>query len=90
MDRTTEYLGRSCIGKVQYPTPEDAHAARARCEAKRGKRLKVYRCPACRCWHLATDTQGDAAPLCGTCLEPFEPKNAKDWQCGGCAAKGAA
>lgn len=39
-------------GKVAYPSPQDAHKVRR--EMKKGhKSLKVYRCKACRAWHLA-------------------------------------
>lgn len=73
---------RGCLGKVRYSSAEFARHVRRQCEVKRNTALRIYHCTVCDRWHLAKHIAGQ--PLCGTCLQPFSPRDKASWQCEGC------
>lgn len=43
---------RQCYKKRRYKSEHDARLSANNCMAKRGKPLRVYRCPVCNGWHI--------------------------------------
>lgn len=87
MNPDLEKMVRSCIGKKKYSSAQFARYVADKAE-RRGRPLRVYHCPTCDRWHLTSQVRGAMAVLCGTCMEPFEPQVAQQWQCAGCQGDG--
>ena len=50
---------RACVGKVAYPTQNEArHAAKIVARAKQ-RRVDTYHCPFCALWHLTKRKHGE-------------------------------
>lgn len=43
--------GTACVGKEPFDSGARASRA-ARNMGKHGKKVEIYRCPSCRCWHM--------------------------------------
>lgn len=51
-------MGTECNGKKRYKSPRDAERAAKYCRQLRDTRLRFYRCPLCKDWHLTSVTDG--------------------------------
>lgn len=45
----------ACDGKVAYPDHALAMEVAIRMRRRRKRRLNIYRCRWCRCWHIGTN-----------------------------------
>jgi lipopolysaccharide biosynthesis regulator YciM len=63
---TQDELDRMCLGKHRLADELTARASALRClehPETKTRTLYVYRCPACRGWHMTKSWQRDSAPV---------------------------
>lgn len=53
--RTEQHDRETCQGKIAYASRQEAEDAGYR-SRRVGKRLDVYKCDVCGCWHLTKST----------------------------------
>lgn len=45
---------KMCLNKALYITYEEADRVRKHCEKERGIKLRIYKCPICKGYHLTS------------------------------------
>jgi predicted adenine nucleotide alpha hydrolase (AANH) superfamily ATPase len=54
-----EKFERTCAEKVAYLSKDEAKRAKHLRMKTRGRKVSVYQCPYCSCWHMTSQIEAD-------------------------------